>query len=259
MSLNIPSSLSANDITQIESYYESTDSIIQDLENGQIPEGINADDLVLYVLSLTENAQFLDPDSLDYLWEDPDVINALQDLRTANYGTSEYELLLADISDFCDAAGFSAIGDIDNAIQDYTEKYGEPGSETTAQTTDELMNLLEVVGRFNPAFALLQIAWQLGPEIQELQEEIADKVDDTTDQIYEFINDIEDHDPEDPSDQAEVQAITQELSMLKEVNSAYMEISKLAIDILENIVETSSQEFQTIQRTISTIRSNIGG
>ena len=137
MSLNIPSSLSANDITQIESYYESTDSIIQDLENGQIPEGINADDLVLYVLSLTENAQFLDPDSLDYLWEDPDVINALQDLRTANYGTSEYELLLADISDFCDAAGFSAIGDIDNAIQDYTEKYGEPGSETTAQTTDE--------------------------------------------------------------------------------------------------------------------------
>src|SRR3989339_804209 len=154
MALIIPSSLTEAESSQLDEIFENSSEAIEALESGTLPEGIPADDIILWALSENNDGSWLDPENanLEYLWTDA-VLTALDDVRMLNMANSEFDNLINDIVAFQNAAGqpANAINDAAKIIEDYIAQYGPIMTEGTEEELDtEMQNLIEFFKNTNP-------------------------------------------------------------------------------------------------------------
>lgn len=150
MSYIRPATLTNTDIDAIRSIYgDNRDLMIQDLRTGNLPDGVNAEDLLAYVLE----ERSLNPDdaSLAYLWEDDDVVEMLHDMRDKNATDAELAALIRDIEAYLTQAGESTdlMNDAARIINEYAEKYGMDPS-TGSKMSEEIQNLVTFFRAVSP-------------------------------------------------------------------------------------------------------------
>lgn len=277
--INVTSYTTNEEIAAIQAYYTTEDgdvdyeAIAEAIETGESPY-TTEDLLTTYVegtstlppFMMTPEASIPDPDdpSVAHLWEE-EVTSTLQQLADL------HESLRAAIENFLgysDDAGVTESSDLIGEIEEFLEEYGVPEGEAeeTARDIYNLFNvndLSEVATLFmslgNTGFALLlYTAYGLAPHMQNLQEAALEVMEDGNNEMEELLDDLEDLDPEDLSSQYESQTISQQLSVIATVLQTMTTFIRDAQDVIDQLLELSSNLSQGSDMVQGTIIRNIG-
>ena len=263
MALIIPSSLTEAESSQLDEIFENSSEAIEALESGTLPEGIPADDIILWALSENNDGSWLDPENanLEYLWTDA-VLTALDNVRMLNMANSEFDNLINDIVAFQNAAGqpANAINDAAKIIEDYIAQYGPIMTEGTEEELDtEMQNLIEFFKNTNPyIYLLLYVMNKLGPEIEEGQKVLLEKTEENCKTLADLVDGIEDYNMEDFEDQAALKADEYTIQNIKESQTVLDETLKLLSEFVESALELASSGIQRTSSATRTIIQNMG-
>lgn len=255
--------LTNEDITNIQSIAifnngENFDAMIDALESGDIPEGVNSEDLFAYILENVGTAS-IDPDSMpEGFWIDTEVKDMLQDFYNKNVANEDLELLMNDVKMYLeDKSGVSmdTLNQAINIINDYVSEYG-PITSGSADTT-EFENLVNLIKNINPfLYLLLSVIYNQGPRTAEDLETIFEGRQDINDELQDKIEELGELDPTDTDDQQRSQELQYTISALQQEIKVYDELAKVILESLESTIETASDGIQRIARTYSTILQN---
>lgn len=244
------SGISSVNTTQAQAYYgENYDQAITDVNNGTIPEGLEPEEVIAYLLTNVDYG-WMDPDTMSDVWgDDQDVIDMMSDFYGTNQSNADLELLLSDIEEFLGATNpqaQSTITDVLDVLKEYASS-SQQGSTRTSQIQQNLMNLLQVLSKVSPDIYLLMHHIELSQRTGELRESLMDARRTAVEELEELQEDIVDLSGDDPQDPMVAQD-------LKEAQLAMENLQNMLKQIDETIKTTQEFELQAIE-TASDIRS----
>lgn len=257
MPVNRVDSLTSNDVSQLEAQYgQDYQAAINDLTNNTVPSHISEEDALAWVLEMVGSSD-LDPDdpSLAYLWQDPDVIDMLEEFYFKNSAESDIALLIEDIEAYMAAGGLdiSSQGIADIFINEYKEEFGELYGSGNGISEGELTDLVSFVKQFNPGLYLIIKGMELGGEVEEALEDIFDEMEDLYDDLNDMIDDVGDFDVDENN---KAQQLQLEIQQVQAAIQAYQDIGEQMIDIVSQTIRTGDEWWSTHAQTNSAILSN---
>ncbi|OVE81954.1 hypothetical protein BVY03_01505 [bacterium K02(2017)] len=249
--------LTNDDINLIISQYgQDFEAMIQALETQSVPETINEEDLLAYVLEMVGSSD-IDPDKpgIAYLWQDEDVQEMLQEFHGKNANGAGLEFLIADIEDYLELGGLDqdTLNEATNIINDYVEQYGPV--DNSGQFGLDFGNILQIIKYTNPGLYLLIYTKNvLEPAIAEGIASVIEEREDLFRELDIKISDLAQAQSDENESQGEITRINYEIQNINALTRAYDEIADQLIDTLKRATETASS---MIQRQTSTARSVI--
>lgn len=243
------SGVSSVNTSQAQAYYgENYDQAISDVQNGTIPEGIEAEEVIAYLLTNVDYG-WMDPDQMADVWgDDQDVVDLMSDFYGTNQSNADLELLLNDIEEFLNATNpqdQSTIQEVLDVIGEYQSDPKNMGK--MAQVQQNLMNLLQILAKVSPDVYLLMHHMELSQKTGQLRETLLDARRNAAEELEELQEDLIDLSGDDTSDPMVAQD-------LKEVQLAMENLQNIMKQIDETIKTTQEFELQALE-TASDIRS----
>ncbi|MBF0105086.1 MAG: hypothetical protein HQM16_07130 [Deltaproteobacteria bacterium] len=262
--------LTAEDIAGIQAAYgDDFDSMINALEGEEgstIAAGVNAEDLLAYVLE-SDCTDLMNPDAagMDAVWGLTSVQDMLKDLYDKNYvGTDvDQEQLVDDVKNYLDNECGIPMDILNQVIDLANKKIAEYGPILFGpDAASELQNLITAMKYINPGvYLLLYVMYELGEKMSTAIQDVVEAREASSEALIDKMEAIEDFEEGDDNEssietQQAIKALDYEIQNLQSQIKSYDELTKTLLETLEQAIETASNMTQQQSRTVNSILQN---
>lgn len=252
--INQTSGLTSDDIARLSELYTSLEDAETALKSpDSLPEGVEAADLFEYIHVQLD--ALVDPSQYpDELWEDPEMIGRIADMKLINRGDPEKQYLIDALNSYL-AEGGQATDDMNEAariIFEMSDRLGDDGFKDA--TLSQIEAILAVIKYTFPALWLLfENTVHLQPIIREATDNLMFAYQDLTDEIQFVSDELGSLDPS--SDQALIQENQIKLQNLQNVqrvyNQMFQTLNELPLNQLDAIGRVHDRFWRTANQRVA--------